>query len=103
VLSLKEIKEKYGLNPNDIGHDNRGWTVIDDVLLVITKDTSKWEGLGGLDHAFTKEHYSNFLWVSGDTLDPKILYYHYHALDMKQEEKKELWLKNQEKGRKKWK
>lgn len=101
MTDIWEIEKSYGFNPNKIGHDNRGWTVTDNVLIVITKDTDKYKGPGGLDHKFTKDNYPNFLWVSGDTLDPKILYYHYHLLDINQEEKRELWLEGQDKGGKK--
>lgn len=99
-MELEEVKKVYGLDPNEIGRDNRGWSIVDGMLVIMTKDTDKFKKMEGAESCFMRDKYKNFIWVSCDIFDKRILYYWYHRLDATNREVRELYESHS--GDKRW-
>lgn len=84
LRDVEEIIKTYGINPGDIGKVNCGYTFKDGDLIVITKDGNKHRKFADIDREVT--NIKNFMWASGDILDPRILYYRFSPIDLTDED-----------------
>jgi len=78
----KEIViERYGIDPDTIGIINLGWSIIDEMLIVMTKDKIHGSKSCEGNNKFTNR--DNFAYTSGDILDDRLLYYYFYEIGKK--------------------
>jgi hypothetical protein len=82
-MERKDVLEVYGLDPDKVGHNNCGWCIQGEALVVMTKDKDHFSKHLNADPKWA--NLDNFMWVSKDLIDKRVMHYWFAPLGRKKE------------------